>query len=772
MKLVPPANPALSPGAESRSDQPTDRETPPKTEKRFAQAALQRRLAAEASPTELSRYVAVLLERRWALLLMLLFWPTVAWFWVRSQPRIYETRSSILVEANVPQVLGGTVQDTLDPTPGNYYMMQDFLQTNRRVLSSDTLARRVAGRLQLLAAQDFSPDGKRPATIEEAGEALLDYYTADVVSETRVLVVTARHTSPQWARKIADAVADEFVADAAQAKEVLQERTTSQLADELDRLRKTLHDAELSLHEFKTKHDLLTVSMEDRTNQVARQNDKYTDALTEVKLRKWQRQSQLAELRKLKELDALHVPVFGGEMPQLLGDLRRAYTEEQRRLAELKVRYQDDHPQVQQQNSKVAQILRELSREVDVALSASQFRYNEAASDEQKILTELQLLKQEGMRLSRLEIEYNRLKRDSDSLQKQYNLILNRSKESGMVGRLRLSNIKVLDYARLPKTPVSPRQRVVLVLSLAVGLLLGVGLALLFDGLDRTVKAPQDIENTLGLPLLGVLPNFSVAGKKRSPPDLAVAYHPRSTVAEACRAIRTNLTFAGADQPLGTLLLTSSLPREGKTFCCVSLATVLAKLGAKTLIIDCDLRRPRIAKAFGVNGAVGLTNVLVGEVPLGQATHATEIENLFILPAGPLPPNPAELLNGQHFRALLQQAKTDYDRVLIDSPPAVPVTDPAILATLVDGVVLIVRHAQTPREAATRAAQHMLDVGAHIVGVVLNAMEVNGKDYRSYYGQYGDYRAADEDPETDPETETGPQTGPQTGPKAAAKDPA
>jgi capsular exopolysaccharide synthesis family protein len=720
---------------------------PPKpqdeTNARTAPVVSRARWANETHGSELSRYVGLLWERRLALVLMLMLWPTVAWFWVKSQPQVYETKSSILVEASVPQVFGSAVQDALDPTPANFYMMQDFLQTSRKVLTSDSLARRVATRLQMTTAGDFFPDGRVSQSVEEVGETLLNYFTADVVAETRVLLVTARHTNPDWAKKIADAVADEFVADSEKARETLNQRTSDQLADELDRLRKSLHEAELALYEYKSKHDLLTVSMEDRTNQVARQIDKFTDALTEVKLRRLQRQSQLTELRKLKELDALHVPVLGGDMPQILGDLRRSYIEEQRRLAELKTRYQDGHPQVQQQVSKVEQILRELTREVEVALSASQIRYNEASSDEQKVLTEFQLVKQEGMRLSRLEIEYNKLKRDADSFQKQYNLILNRSKESGMIGRFRLSKIRVLDYARKPKVPVSPRVRVILALSVVFALLLGVVLALLLDVLDRTVKAPQDLETLLGVPLLGVVPSFStnVRGENKArPPDLYVAYHPRSTVAEACRAIRTNLTFAGADQKLKTLLLTSSLPKEGKTLCCVSLGTVLAKLGAKTLIVDCDLRRPRIARAFGLSATVGLTNVLVGENTLDEVIRSSDVENLSVLPAGPTPPNPAELLNGRHFRELLKTVSERFDHVLIDSPPAVPVTDPAILATLVDGVVLIVRHAQTPKEAAIRATQHMLDVGGRIVGVVLNAMDASGKNYRSYYGHYAEYK--------------------------------
>lgn len=705
--------------------------------------------ARDDGQSDLSRYLGVLLERRWVMLGLLVVLEAVAALWLKTQPSVFETRASILVHATVPQALGSAVHELLDPTPANFYMMQDFLQTSRKVLTSDTLARRAAARLKLPEHPEFFTTGSgtaQPAhkrTLDEAAEALLAHYSADVVAETRVLLVTARHTSPEWTKKIADAVADEFVLDAETSRETSTQVTSQQLADELDRLRKGVQEAELALYEYKAQHDMLSVSLEDRANQVARQIDKYTDALTETRLRKVQRQSQLGELKKLKELDALHVPVLPGEMPPLLGDLRRTYAEEARRLAELRSRYQDSHPQVQQQTVKAEQILRELQREVEVALSAATHRYNETVSDEQKVMAEVQSLKQEGLRISRLEIEYNKLKRDADSVQKQYSTVLNRTKETGMVGRMRQRHITVLDYARLPRLAVSPRPRVTLLLTGIVALLLGVGLAFALDALDRTLKSQEDIETHLGLPLLGMVPRFQPSGK-RHPPDLYVAYHPRSTVAEACRTVRTNLLFAGAERELRTILLTSSMAREGKTLCCVSIGTVLAKAGARTLIIDGDLRRPRIARAFGMTadvGTLGLTSVLVGDAKIEEAIRRSPVEGLDVLPAGPTPPNPAELLNGQHFRSLLAELGQRYDRILIDSPPAVPVTDPAILSTLVDGVVIVVRHAQTHRDAARRAAQHILDVGGNIVGVVLNEIDTAAKGYRAYYGLYSEYKS-------------------------------
>ena len=709
--------------------------------------------ALEDAPSDLQRYLGILLERKWVLLGILVLLQGLAVLWTSTQPKIYETRATILVEASVPQVLGSAIHEMVDPAPANFYMMQDFLQTSRKVLTSDSLARHAAARMKLSEAPGFaqkataaSPAAATTATPVDdnaLAEALLSHYSADLVAETRVLQVTARHTDPLWAKKIADGIADEFVAEAEESREVNTARTSQQLADELDLLRKSLHDAEVALYDFKASHDMLSVNLEDRANQVARQIDKYTDALAEVKLRKLQRQSQLQELRKLKDLDALHVPVLTNslETPSLLGDLRRSYADEQRRLAELRARYQDTHPQVQQQTSKVEQLMRELTREVDVAQSAASMRLDETTSNEQKVSAQLEQMKQEGMRISRLEIEYNKLKRDSDSLQKQYNNVLNRTKESGMVGRLRMRNVKVLDYARLPKVPVSPKLRVALGLALVLALLLGTALAFALDALDRSLKSQEDIAQHLHLPLLGMLPKFSPDNRGKYPRDLYVAYHPRSTVAEACRAIRTNLLFAGTDKPLRTLLLTSSLAREGKTLSCISLGTVLAKAGARTLIIDCDLRRPRVARAFGMGGTQGLTSVLLGECSFAEAIRSTPVENLFVLPSGPIPPNPAELLNSHTFRAALAELSAQYDRVLIDSPPAVPVTDPAILATAVDGVLLVVRHGVTHRDAARRAAAHIQDVAGNIIGVVLNEIDTTAKGYRSYYGLYAEYQS-------------------------------
>ncbi|MCS6915894.1 MAG: polysaccharide biosynthesis tyrosine autokinase [Myxococcales bacterium] len=683
------------------------------------------------SAGEIQHYLGLLLERRYIVIGFVVAGLLLAGLWTTTQPKIYEARAKIVVEAGPMRILGN--EDSFDPTPSGYYMIQDYLQTSRQVLVSDSLARRAAVRLGLLKETGFFVGAPLPKTIEEAGEALLSHYRADHIAETRILMVTARHPNPAWAKRIADAVADEFVESNQQQRDTSTQSASQQLSGELEELRKRLYEAELALYDFKARHGLLSVSLQDQANQVARQIAKYTDALTEIRLRKRARQSQLEELQRLKQLDPLRVPMQEGAAPGLITDLRRVWAEEDRRLSELRERYQDTHPQVRQQAAKVQNALQNLRREVEAGQQAVQSQYNEAVREEQKVLADLEEVKREALKLDRLKIEYDKLKRDAESLQQHYTQVLNRTNQTGTVGRIRQNNVHVLDYARLPQTPVSPRIKVTLLVAGLLSLLLGVLVTLLLDAMDRSVKSQDDVEQRLMLPFLGVLPRLEGGAAAA---DLYVADHPRSTVAEACRTVRTNILFAGAERALRRILVTSSVAREGKTLCCISLGTVLAQGGARTLLVDCDLRRPRIARAFGLREGVGLTNVLLGDVDVQDAIRETRVPGLWILPSGPIPPNPAELLDGLHFRGLLEGLGGRFDRILIDSPPAVPVTDPAILSTAVDGVVLVVRYGQTGRDAVKRAAKHILDVGGRIVGVLLNDIDTRQKGYRGYYAGY------------------------------------
>jgi capsular exopolysaccharide synthesis family protein len=275
-----------------------------------------------------------------------------------------------------------------------------------------------------------------------------------------------------------------------------------------------------------------------------------------------------------------------------------------------------------------------------------------------------------------------------------------------------------------------------------LGLLIGVVLAFAIEAFDNTVRTPEVAEELIGAPMLGLLPLLTDA-KKRSIQeaplrDLIVYREPTSLAAEACRSIRTNLMFLSAQKEVQLFVVTSPGPRDGKTTTAISLAITMAQAGARVLLVDTDLRKPRIHKSFGLNSQKGVSTAIMGEATLKDLIVHSEVPNLDVLPCGPIPPNPAELLHTDRFRQILAECRSKYDKVILDSPPTGPVTDPAIIGSVADGVLLVLRAGHTTRETASHARRHLTDAGARILGLVVNQTDRKGGRYGYGYGySYG-----------------------------------
>jgi capsular exopolysaccharide synthesis family protein len=676
--------------------------------------------------TDILRVLHVIGERRWVMVAAIVFGIAAFAVWAPRQPKIYEASATIIVETQPPQVFGGEVKDVVQMGPGQFYGMQDYLQTQRRVLISDSLIRRVIDRLKLQSDTAFW-GGAPPTSATDAVEEFSGALSAEPVLDTQIIAVTFVHGDPAQAKRAVDGVVDAYIENNVEQRDIWNVSASKWLAVEGDDLRRRLTEAELALYEFKQKNDLLSVSLEDRINNTSREIDRLTDALTDVRLRKVARAAEADELEKMAKGDSGAVSPAQGDSTSTV---RNQLNDEERRLSELKERYQDTHPLVRQQAAKVGAVQAALRREIQLQLRGAQARTNEAVEQEKKIAGQLEKAKQEGLRITRLELEYNKLKREADALSKQYQMVQNRTKETELASKIKSNNLHVLDYARLPKTPKSPRLRRAAVLFGLVSLLAGLVLAFILDALDRSLKTPEDVESKLALPFLGMVPH--VAGELRA---RMVADQPTSLVAESCRLIRTNLLFAGLTRPLNRLLVTSSVAREGKTLTTLNLGIIMAQAGQKVLIIDGDLRKSSIRAALQIENQVGLTDVLLGTVPLERAVQPTGIPNLSVLCAGPAPPNPAELVDGPRFRQLIDECAERFERVLVDSPPALPLTDPGILARHCDGVVFVVRSRRTRFDQALRASRTLSDLGARVLGVVLNDCEGKRRGYGEY--EYG-----------------------------------
>jgi non-specific protein-tyrosine kinase len=297
-----------------------------------------------------------------------------------------------------------------------------------------------------------------------------------------------------------------------------------------------------------------------------------------------------------------------------------------------------------------------------------------------------------------------------------------------------LDNVMVVEPADIPARPVRPNILLNTLLAAVVGAMLAVGVAFLIEYLDDSIHSPEEVDGMLHLPVLGTIVKVSEA----NPPDrLTVQNDPRSPVAEAYRALRTNVQLSNVDQPAKVILVTSANPLEGKSTMAANLAVAMAQTGLSVVLVDADMRRPVLHRVFEVPNTNGLTTALLSEqVSLNGSLCKTKVDNLSLIPTGPLPPNPSELLGSRRMLRLITVLREQYDAVIIDSPPVLAVTDPAVLATQVDGVIVVVSAGETRRDAAQQAVNNLQQVGARLLGVALNKIPRNGRGYGYTYYYY------------------------------------
>jgi capsular exopolysaccharide synthesis family protein len=348
---------------------------------------------------------------------------------------------------------------------------------------------------------------------------------------------------------------------------------------------------------------------------------------------------------------------------------------------------------------------------------------------EKSLKAALEETKTIALEVNKKEIDYNKLKREADNNASLYGMILKRLKETDLTGMLKSNNVRRLDNALVPKVSIKPRVKFNILIAMLIGFIGGLGLAFFFEYLDNTIKTQEDIERVLGLTFLGFIPTIVVdeassESDERVMKDLYLFSHPKSNAAEACRSIRTNIMFVTPDKPARTLLFTSAGPQEGKSITATSVAISMALSGNKTILIDGDMRKPRIHRSFGLENISGLSSCIIGGTDLDSAIQSTTVPNLHVLPCGPIPPNPAELLHTEGFKSVLTQLMNKYDKVIFDSPPVIAVTDAVIMSRMMDGVILVIKSAKTSRDMA------------RIIGSVLNDLDFEDRGYRYYYYYY------------------------------------
>jgi len=361
-------------------------------------------------------------------------------------------------------------------------------------------------------------------------------------------------------------------------------------------------------------------------------------------------------------------------------------------------------------------------------------------------------------------VDFQMLKRDAQTTEQLYQALLARMKETTVASTMVPSNVAVIDSADLPAEPYLPKKGLFLSLAGVIGLCLGLSAAFLAEYLDDTLKTAEEVERVCQVPSLGLIPllaengvaarhhHFPLPGSEqwlrrlpfrgspdralawnRDRPELVVLNQPRSVASEAFRQVRTSLMLSAAGGPPKTIIVTSPSPQEGKSTIAANLAASLALDGRQVAVLDCDLRKPRLHQVFRVPGQPGLTNYLAGQQGREEILRPTQVPNLYLIPAGPVPPSPAELLNSEAFRQLLLELAQQFQSIVIDTPPALGFADARVLSRLADGVLLVMKHHATPREAGRLTCQLFSKVQAPLLGIILNQVDSNGLGGYGYY---------------------------------------
>src|SRR6266404_1283423 len=708
----------------------------------------------DLSPREphLYDYLLILRKHQWLILsFMLAVVSITAIGTFRTRP-VYIATARIEIDRENSNIL--PFQNTDD------YMvdLENYIETQSKILTSETLALQTIRSGVLSSQTDFASDPTASdafatgslANMKPPPElgAFLASLSVKRVPNSRLMDISFESPSPLQAAQIVNAHIKNFIEQNFQSRYEATTRASTWLTDQLNELKIRVEKAEDARIAYERQNQIW--ALDDKQNVTTQRFSDLNKQLTDAQSERMRKQS-LFEFTKAGDLESV---------PQIrdspaLQDLLRKRSEVNNQYTDSLNQYGPNFPKVQRLQAQLKELDAAADKEKKAVIARLESEYREARQREDLLAKALDQQKAEVNQMSERMVQYSILKREAEANKALYDGLLTKLKEAGISAGLRSSNIRVVDPAMVPTYPARPAKTRNIVLSFVIGLVGGIGLALLREYMDNTVKSPDDIEALVRLPALAVVPAFSESSNgDRSGSKLLkgastnghdkrielVAQHlPKSQMSEAFRALRTSLLLSQADHPPQVILVTSALPREGKTTAAANLAVTLAQLGDRTLLIDADLRKPGIGRLLSLGSAkyAGLSSFLAGVSSLDLVTiQHPAIPNLSAIPTGPLPPNPADLLSSHKLTDAIAELRTKFKFIVIDSPPIMAATDAVILSVKADGVLLVVRSGETPKEAFTRTRDLLLSVKCHLLGVVLNAVDSSAPDYYYSYRYY------------------------------------
>jgi len=719
-------------------------------------------------------YLLVIQKHRWTVItIFAIIVITVVIHSFTATP-IYEATTRLIIDKENPNVV--SIQEVMAINASG----TDYYRTQYKIIESRTVAREVIRRLHLDKSEEFFPKPKddlisnlkrsiqetiafwkdsiasllrteekaTPKTIAEYepdSSLVYDFISrieVNPIHKSRLVDVNFQAKDPALAATILNTLANAYIDQNLETKLRAVQDAVKWLHNRIEEERKKVEKAEQALLRYKEKHFIVTDFSSDVENITAQKLAQLNTQVVEVESERVE-----AETRYKQAMALSDTPDMLDSIPEVLNNelilqIKSMEVELYKRMSELSKRYGQKHPQMVAIESELKTLNKRKTQEVNRVIASLRNEYQVVLAKENSLKAALAKQKKESLELNQKAIKYGVLRREAESARHMYELLIKRFKETSLTEDMKTGNIRIIDMAEIPEDPVKPKKKLNIFLAIILGLFTGISLAFFFEYLDNTIKIPEDVKQHLKIPYLGLTPLFSTENKWNLRDDtsseLITFNYPKSTASESYRGIRTNILFSSAESAPQIILITSAGPQEGKSITTANLAVTMAQADSKVIILDCDMRRPQIHKIFGIGKEQGISSLLVGTSDAEGAIIHTRIPNLDLIPSGPIPPNPSELLGSTRMTTLLNALRKDYAHILIDSPPSAAVTDAVLLSKSVDGVILVISAGHTARELVKNSIAQFGAVGASILGAVLNGVDIgrNGHHYYQYYYYY------------------------------------
>ena len=686
----------------------------------------------------------------------------LATLWVMRIPPVYRASTTIMIESQEAKTV--SIEEVYGLPPG----IREYFLTQFEIIKNRDIAELVADELDLWNHPNFAPPG-RSEPERETGSQISEWFSEIFVSTlgnqapvvdpqeqrraavierfmsrlivepvefTQLVVVSFESTDRVLAAQVVNTLARIYIQNQMDAKLQSTREAGTWLASRLVDLKANLDASQQALQDFRDQEQILDVAGGQTLG--AQELNELTTRLGDARRTRVGAENIYRELggsANYSVTDLMSMPTV--LQHPLVQSLAQSHTEAQQEVTKLARRYGPEHPRMIAATARVESVEAELTQQVLQVATGIEKEYRVAQRNEQNLVQQLDAVKQDVATLNRKEFRLRELEQQVDTDRRLYEMFFNRARETSETIGFQAAHARVVEKATPPITPIKPDKRRIVLIAFVLSALVGVGLAIIRELLDNTLKSPDDVVEQLNAPLLGVLPGVKLS-KSQGGPYLGFMADNKSVFAEAVRNIRTGLVLSGLDRPHKITVVTSTSPGEGKSTVAINLAAALAQM-EHVLLIDADLRRPSVSAAFALPvGTPGLSNVLSHSDPL-EACVQTVAAGFDVLPAGVVPANPQELLSSVHFKKLVVTLSQQYDRVIIDSAPVNAVSDSLILATLADSLVYVARADITPRKLALKNINLIKRSNLPLTGVVLNRLDIRKQDHYGSDGYYNDY---------------------------------